>query len=163
VTITTSSIGAAIDYLVTTVTTAMPGAQVFDGPPASGTELTLADRVWIGFSPANPELPAATGEQDFATLGAHSRNETSAIVCAVEHEDGATVMQPVRAQAFALLRTIETLLRGYGGDPGDTTLDGAVLSSGIGTGIEVFQAQTSNGASVMVQFHIQCTARLTAS
>jgi hypothetical protein len=164
VTITTSSIGAAIDYLVSACTSTFgDDALVFDGVPSSGTELTLADRIWIGFSPANPELPVAVGEQEFATLGARSRNETSAIVCAVEHADGSTAMQPVRDGAFALLRTVETLLRGTGGDPGDTTLGGAVLFSGIGSGIEVYQAQDSNGASVLIQFHVQCTARLTAS
>ena len=163
-TITTSSIGAAIDYLVTACTAAFGAtALVFDGVPSSGTELTLADRIWIGFSPPNPELPVAVGDQEFATLGAYTRNETSAIVCAVEHGSGSTAMQPARDQAFALLRTVETLLRGVGGNPGDTTLGGAVLFSGIGSGIEVYQTQDTNGANVLIQFHVQCTARLTAS
>ena len=162
-TITTSSIGAAIDYLVTAVTAAMPTANVFDGPPTSDTELTLDDRVWIGYSPIDPQLPASTGSQDFRGIGARRRDEDFAIVCAVEHWSGDTTIQPLRDGAFALLAGVETLLRGTGGDPGDTTLDGSVLYCGIGGGIEVYQAQTSNGASVMIQFHIQCHNVLTAS
>jgi hypothetical protein len=162
-TITTSSIGAAIDYLVTAVTTAMPTATVFDGPPVTDTQLTFDDRVWIGYSPLDPQLPAAAGGQDPRGLGARRRDEDFAIVCAVEHWSGDTTMQPLRDGAFTLLAAVETLLRGTGGAPGDTTLGGTVLWSGIGGGLEVYQAQTANGASVMIQFHIQCHNVLTAS
>lgn len=160
---TTSSIPAAIDYLVTAITTALgTTAHVFDGPPFSDTTLALDDRVWIGYSPLNPDLPAATGDQDFGPLGARSRNEEYAIVCALEHWSGSTAVQPLRAGAFALLRQIEILLRGTGGNPGDCTLAGAVLFAGISGGIEVHQGQTANGASVLIQFHITCRARLTS-
>ncbi len=161
--ITTSSIAAAIDYLVTAVTTAMPNANVFDGPPTSDTQLTFDDRVWIGYSPLDPQTPAAAGDQDFHGLGALRRDEDYAIVCAVEHWTGETAMQPIRDGAFALLAAVETLIRGIGGNPGDTTLGGNVLWSGIGGALEVSQAQTTNGASVMIQFHIQCHNVLTAT
>jgi hypothetical protein len=153
---------AAIDYLVTACTTAFGnGAHVFDGAPVSGTELTLDDRIWIGYSPISPDLPAAAGDQTFATLGGRSRDENYAIVCAVEHFSGDTTMRPLRDGAFGLLATVETLLRGTGGNPGDCTLGGAVLFSQIAGGLEVHQAETPSGAAVMIQFHVQCRARLT--
>lgn len=158
----TSTMAAAIDYLVTACTSAFGStAHVFDGPPSADTQLTLDDRVWIGYSPISPDLPAAAGDQQFATLGARSRDETYAIVCAVEHFGGDTTMRPLRDGAFALLATVETLLRGTGGNPGDCTLGGAVLFAQISGGLEMHQAQTPAGASVLVQFHVQCRARLT--
>ncbi|MDH6111919.1 hypothetical protein P3T36_006898 [Kitasatospora sp. MAP12-15] len=158
----TSSIGAAVDYLVTACTTALgTTAHVFDGPPVGDTQLQLDDRIWIGYSPVSPDLPAATGDQQFAALGARSREETVAIVCAVEHFSGTTAMRLLRDGAFALLATVETLLRGTGGNPGDCTLGGAVLFAQLSGGIEVHQAQTPAGASVLIQFHVQCRARLT--
>lgn len=159
---TTSSMAAAVDYLVTTVTTALgSGAHVFDGPPITGTELTFDDRVWIGYSPVSPDLPAVVGDQQFAALGARSRNEEYAIVCAVEHWSGDPAMRALRDGAMSLLAGIETLLRGTGGNPGDCTLGGAVLFAQISGGIELHQAETPNGASVLIQFHVQCRARLT--
>ncbi|MDH6134657.1 hypothetical protein P3T37_004061 [Kitasatospora sp. MAA4] len=158
----TSSIGAAVDYLLTACTTALgTTAHVFDGPPVGDTQLSLDDRIWIGFSPVSPDLPAATGDQQFAALGARSRDETFAVVCAVEHFGGTTAMRQLRDGAFALLATVETLLRGTGGNPGDCTLGGAVLFAQLSGGIEVHQAQTPAGASVLIQFHVQCRARLT--
>jgi hypothetical protein len=163
VTITTSSIPAALDNLLTTTTAAFgTTAHVFDGAPAADTELFLNDRVWIGYSPINPDLPAVTGDQDFAALGARSRNETFAIVCAVEHWDGSGTFSALRAGAFGLLRQVETLLRGTGGNPGDCTLGRTVLFAGLSGGIEVHQAETPNGPTVLIQFHISCRARLTS-
>lgn len=158
----TSSIAAAIDYLVTACTTAVgASAHVFDGPPPGDTELVLDDRIWIGYSPLGPDLPAAAGDQQFATLGARTRDETYSLVCAVEHFGGDTAMRPLRDGALALLATVETQLRGTGGNPGDCTLGGNVLFAQIAGGIEVHQAQTPAGASVLVQFHVSCRARLT--
>lgn len=162
--ITTSSIPAAVDYLVTTCTKTFGSTvQVMDGPPVSGTELTANDRLWIGYSPLSPDLPAVTGDQQFANLGARSRNETYAIVCAIEQWSGDPTMQALRDGAFSLLATVETLLRGTNGDPGDTTLGRAVLFSQIAGGIQVDTQMDTSGAGVLIQFHVKCTARLTAS
>lgn len=162
-TVMSSRIPAAVDYLVTTITSTLgANAHVFDGPPANGTELELNNRVWIGYSPVSPDLPAVTGDQDFAALGARSRNENFAIVCAVEYWDGSGAFTVLRAAAFALLRQIETLLRGTGGNPGDCTLGGAVQFAGLSGGIEVHQGSTTEGPSVLLQFHITCRARLTS-
>lgn len=158
----TSAIAAAVDYLVTAATTAYgTTTQVFDGIPPSATELTYPQRIYIGYSPVNPELPIATGDQDFAALGARSRNEHFAIVCAAEYWSGDPTIKPLRDGAFAVLAQVELLLRGTGGNPGDCTLGGAVLYAQISGGIEVHQGQTTSGASCLVQFHITCRARLT--
>lgn len=160
---TTSSIPGAMDYLVQAATKALgTGVQVMDGPPITGTELTASDRLWIGYSPLAPDLPAATGDQQFATLGARSRDETYAVLCAIEQWSGDPTMQALRDGAFALLATVETLLRGTGGNPGDTTLGGAVLYSQIAGGIEVMPTEDTTGAGLGIQFHIQCRARLTS-
>ncbi|MEY9837100.1 hypothetical protein [Streptacidiphilus sp. EB103A] len=163
-TITTSSMAAAIDYLVTACSNAFgTTAHVFDGPPIGDTALVLDDRIWIGYSPISAGLAAANGTQDFAALGARSRNETYSVLCAVEHWSGATDMRPLRDGAFVLLRQVETLLRGTGGTPGDCTLGGAVLFAQLAGGLELHQAQTPDGASVLIQFYVQCRARLTVS
>ncbi|WP_051943879.1 hypothetical protein [Streptacidiphilus rugosus] len=160
---TTSAISAAVDYLVTAATTAYgTSAHVFDGPPATDTALDLDDRIWIGFDPVNEGVPAVTGDQEFAALGARSRNETFEIVCAVEHWSGDSTFRGLRDGAFALLAQVEMLLRGTGGQPGDCTLGGAVLYAQVSGGIELHQSSTANGAAVLVLFHISCRARLTS-
>ncbi len=161
---TTSSIAAAVDYLVSATTAAFGSSvQVTDGPLISGTELTAPDRLWIGYSPYNETLPAVVGDQDFAALGARSRNETYAILCCIEQWSGDPTPKALRDGAFSLLATVETLLRGTNGNPGDCTLGGAVLYAQISGGIEVIPTEDTSGGGVAIQFHIQCRARLTAS
>lgn len=166
---TTSAIPAAIDYLVKACRAAFgETARVFDGPHINDAELARQDLVWIGHNPLTdvgiPE-PVVTGDQSFATLGARSRDETFAIVCAIEHWSGSTDMQPTRAAAFALLARIEQLLRGTpaSGGIGDATLGGAVLYAQIGGGMETYHMQSDRGSSCAVVFHISCMARLTTS
>lgn len=160
---TTSSIPAAIDYLVQAATTAFGSSvQVTDGPLVSGTEPTAQDQLWIGYSPLNEELPAVVGDQDFAALGARSRNENYAILCCLIQWSGDPATKALRDSAFALLATVETLLRGTGGNPGDCTLGGAVLYSQISGGIEVMPTEDTTGAGLAIQFHVQCRARLTS-
>jgi hypothetical protein len=161
--VTTSSIPAAIDYLLQAATKAYgTTVQVMDGPPISGTESTAQDQLWIGYSPVSPDLPAVAGDQDFAALGARSRNETYAIVCCLVQWSGDPTMQSLRDSAFALLGTFELLLRGTGGNPGDCTLGGAVLFSQLAGGIEVVPTEDTTGAGLAIQFHVRCRARLTS-
>lgn len=165
---TTSSIPAAISYLYQQALSAYPAAttHVFDGPTPYSTQIALPDRVWIGHNPlTQPGIaePVMTGDQQFATLGARSRDETYQIVCAVEHWTGDTTMATARAAAFGLLRTFELLMRGVPatGAPGDATLGGAVLYAQVSGGIETYQDQDDAGATCMVVFHVATTARLT--
>lgn len=169
---TTSTIGAAIDYLASTAAAlyAAYGAandvtiQVIDGPPTAASQETIQSMVWIGFDPDNPELPVVVGDQQFATLGARTRDESYAIACCVQYWSGdAANVKAVRDGAFALLAQFETMLRGSPlTGPGDCTLGGAVLFAQIAGGIDYSQLSGSNGLIGQINFHVTCRSRLTS-
>jgi len=162
-TATSSAMGAAIDYLATAAAAAFPAPiQVVDGPVVTDTMETATSRIWVGADPDNPDAPAAEGDQEFAALGARSRNETFAIVNTVDFWSGNTVAAPVRAGAFALLRTFELLIRGTNGNPGDTRMGGAVLWSQIAGDVAYHQIDSSDGLIGRIVFHVSCMARLTS-
>lgn len=169
---TTSTINAAIGYLVSTAKAAWANDQsvyVFDGPAPVGTALESPNRVWIGADPTKDEeagYDAVTGDQDVATLSqGRTKDETFSITCAIEHWDGGTDLAEARAAAFGYLATFEKFLRGIPalGGPGDVTLGGALGSSGwakLAGGVQLHQEQQSPGCDVVIVFHVTCKARL---
>jgi hypothetical protein len=170
---TTSTINAAINYLVATARTAWaadPTAFVFDGPTPAGVDQEFPNKIWIGADPTLDETPgfeAVTGDHAAATLSqGRSLDEQFAIACAIEHWDGGTDLAEARAAAFSYWATFENFVRGRPPvGPGDTTMGGALGTSGwsqIGGGVAMHQAQKSNGCVALITFHVSCRARLTA-
>lgn len=168
----TTTINAAINYLVATAKTAWANDSsmtVFDGPTAAGKGLESHTRIWIGADPTNEEFPgidAVTGSTSVATLSqGRSLDEQYTITCAIEHWDGGTDLSVARAAAFGYLATFQGFLRGLPPiGPGDTTMAGALGTAGwsqtsIGA---VHQYQLDDGCDVVIVFHVLCRARLTA-
>jgi hypothetical protein len=168
----TSTAGAALDYLVTTATgiyAAYAAANgltclVLDGPAPVDSEETYPVVVWVGFDPNNPENPVVVGDQEFAALGARTRNETFTIVNTVRYWTGdTTAVKTVRDQAFALLAQFETMLRGTPlNGPGDCTLGGNVLFSQISGGLQYTPISSGSGLIGEITFHVSCRSRLTS-
>jgi hypothetical protein len=167
VSVQTSSIPAAWNYLVATAKTKFASSVlVCDGPMPVVDLEDFQDRVTIGWD-GSPEsyTDAVDGEQDFNALNrAVSRDENYSIVCSVTHWDGNNDVSGARTAAFALLATFEQILRGVPPNgTGDATLGGAVLFAGIGGGIQAWPALTDKGAAFTIVFHVKCRARLTGS
>ena len=169
----TSTMFAAIDYLVTTSQAAWANdstAYVFDGPTPAGFDQEFPNKIWIGADPIQDDAPgfeAVTGDQDFATISqGRTRDERFAIACAVEHWDGGTDLKVARTAAKGYLATFETFLRGTAATagPGDCTLGGALGPSGyaqLAGGQALHQEQQTTGCLCLITFHITCRARLT--
>lgn len=170
---TTSTINAAINYLVSAARAAWAGDQsvhVFDGPTPAEFNLEAPNRVWIGADPTKDEeagYDAVTGDQDVATLTqGRTKDETFSITCAIEHWDGGTDLTQARGVAFGYWATFENFLRGIPslGGPGDVTLGGALGPSGwakLAGGVQLHQEQQFEGCDVVIIFHVTCKARLT--
>ena len=165
-TVATSTIPAAISYLVTAAKAAFPTALVLDGPMVVADSEAAADRVTIGWD-GDPDAytPAVEGDQNFNALNRGvTRDEDYRIVCSVLHWDGNSDMAAARSAAFALLATFERLMRGYPPNgTGDVTLGGAVLWAHVAGGIQAEYAADSSGTACHVVFHVTCHARLTGS
>lgn len=170
---TTSTIPAAIAYLVATAKAAWANDQsvyVFDGPTPAGFDQEFANKVWIAADPTQEDAPGfevVVGDQSAATLTqGRTRDESYAIVCAIEHWDGGTDLAEARTVAFGYLATFEGFLRGIPslGGPGDVGLAGALGPSGwaqLSGGIAVHQDQQTKGCVCLITFHVSCRARLT--
>jgi len=166
-TVATSTIPAAIDYLVSAATAAFPAALVLDGGPKSTDQQSFQDIVAIGWDgDEQMATPATEGDQDFASINrALTRNEDYRIVCSILHWDGGDSYKHARDGVFGMLATFEKLLRGYPPNgTGDTSLGGAVLWSHIAGGYSLsYTPASSNGVAAYLIFHITCRARLTGS
>lgn len=165
--VATSAIAAAWDYLVSAARAAYPATvAVFDGPMPTVDGEQYQDRVAIGWDGAEESLAdAVTGSQAFRNLDRGvTKDEDFEIVCSVTHWDGDNNIGSARARCFALLATFERLMRGYPPNgSGDVSLGGAVLFAGIGGNLSVIPVLNEDGASVTVVFHVACRARLTGA
>lgn len=166
-TVATSSIPAAIDYLVSAATAAFPDVLVLDGGPRSTDQQSFQDIVSIGWDgDEQMATPAAEGDQDFAGLNrALTRNEDYRLTCSILHWDGTENYKGARDGAFGMLATFEKLLRGYPPNgTGDTSLGGAVLWSHVAGGVALnYTPASANGVAAYITFHVTCRARLTGS
>ena len=147
----TSRIPAVISALVSTFTTAMPTATVYDGQWLTTPD---GDYLTVGWTP-NGEQP--TGHQQWdASLGNKARGEEIDIPCYVDSYSGDTDTATRRNAAFALLAAAENALRA------DLTLGGAVPQPGYAElgSYELHQEQTEAGLAVGVIFHVLVTTRI---
>lgn len=152
----TSAVPAAVDALLA-ILRAAPGladARVVDGPVATN----LADRrlLFVGWQPGTDA--AVVLEQDFASAGARTRDESFEISCYAETRSGDKDMAAQRAAVFALVAAVETALRATDAAPTAPTLNGTVLWAHLTTG-NLSQVQ-SEGTVAGLAFTVTCRARI---
>jgi len=157
---TTSRIPAAIDALVSKLTTAIgTTTNVVDGPPLSWDTVALAQDavtesrfLFIGADPADDV--SAQGVQDFNAAGAVSRDEQFEITCTAFVWGGDQVMKTRRDEAFAIVASVEQTIRS------DPSLGAAVLYSRVSAINSLDQRQTEDGTDATVTFTVACRAYL---
>lgn len=148
---TTSRIPAVIDALVSTLTAALPGVDVIDGPLIT---LPDGDYLTVGATPAGD---TTTGRQTWIGVGPSKvRGEQIDVPCYCDSYSGSTTVSTRRNAAFALMAAAENALRA------DPSLGGVLTVPGIAQ-IESYadyQEQTESGLAVGVVFHITCNTRI---
>ena len=163
-TTTTTVIPAVTDYLVTQATAALsPAVTVFDGPQPGKAWQVIEQILWIGCDPAN--LTEATGEADqtwpVMDFG-RTKDEDGVIICAAQAWSGDTTIKTQRDSCDAIVAAVELLLRGspQGGGPGDGSMGGLVLWSGVNGPYQWYPRQIASGALVLCVFRVIYKARL---
>lgn len=156
----TSTIPAAIDYLVTT-TRAMPEfalpVRVHDGWPDARSDTGLV----VGIT---PDDPTTDGEVMHAELGAQTQWEQYRIPCvAWAYRAGDKAMSHARKAAFALLDALDTHLR----TPDGRTLGGLLRSATAVLGnVSIRQTgaaeEAGEGRTCEIRFDVICKSRSTA-
>lgn len=165
---TTTAVPAVTDYLVTAATAALTpsGVKVFDGPQPGKAVQAIEQVLWIGIDPANLADVAAEASQDWPVSDfGRTKDEDGSIVCAAQHWSGSTVIKTHRDGADAIVAGLELLLRGapQGGGPGDGSMGGLVLWSGVNGPFQWYPRQAPDGAAVLVVFRVIYKARLVIS
>lgn len=152
-----TSLGRAIDYLVTSVT-ALPECAapvvVSDGYPTRRANLMVV----IGVT---NEDGTSEVESDWAGLGANHEDEDFRIPCLIESYLGGAdaVVKPARDAAITILDAINAKVRT------DRSLGGALTSPGAAALRDVRLVQTSapeeagDGRYARFYFNVRCTAR----
>lgn len=158
----TSRIPAAVDALIAicqaqaVVGGLLENVTVFDGPSPADDSMQL--QLFIGGDPDEPDAPAVTGGQEFATLPGRERNEQFSIMCCAIAWSGETTVKTERDRAFAIKAAVERAIRPL--EPGATVdLNGAVDWAQVGE-VRHSQWQTTGGATAKVVFYVDCQARI---
>lgn len=133
----------AIDALVAHLTATVADVDVVDGPPLSMDE---PDILSVGFSPTGRESVSVT--QTRTGLDEDRRSEAVAVVCMASAWRGQTNLSLVRQDCVAILNKVKASLAA------NRTLGNTVARSSLGLNFLFDQAQTTDGASVSVEFTI---------
>lgn len=152
----TSAVPAAVNALLAILQAApaLADARVVDGPPS--TNLTDRMVLYVGWQPGADAAVAL--EQDFASAGARTRDESFEISCYAEARSGDKDMTTQRGRVFDLVAAVETALRATDTDPTAPTLNGTVLWAHLTTG-NLSQAQ-DQGTVAGLSFTVTCRARI---
>jgi hypothetical protein len=165
----TSQVPAVTDWLVsaaqasTLLGAATAPVSVFDGPQVPVKVQEIEQVLWIGANPASLGEATAEADQTWPVIDhARTRDEDGGIICAAQHWSGLTDIKTHRDGAAAIVAGVELLLRGDGTTgPGDTTMGGLVLWSGVAGPYSWWPRQVASGALMLVTFHVTYKARLT--
>jgi hypothetical protein len=167
----TSRVPQVTDWLVqaaeaSTLLGANPTApvSVFDGPQPPASTQDLERVLWIGANPASLTEAGADADQDWPVMDhARTRDEDGAVECAAQHWSGDTANKTHRDGAAAIVAGVELLLRGdtLTGGPGDASMGGLVMWSGVSGPYAWYPRQVASGALMLVTFRITYRARLT--
>lgn len=167
---TTSQIPAVIDYLVTAAkasaslgSSASAPVTIHDGPAVTDDLLTEPLHLYIGWDqPTGGGVPAEA-VQDWPVMDhARTRDEDGTIVCTADAWSGDTTAKTQRDACKAIVAAVELLLRGdtLTGGPGDASMGGLVMWSGVSGPYEWYPRQTPEGAGCACVFRITYQARL---
>lgn len=160
----TSAVPAVTDYLVAAATAALPGVVVFDGPNPTADTLTEPQHLWIGWdTQGNSGEPAAETAQDWPVMDyGRTKDEDGMIICTADAWGGSVSVKTHRDAAAGIVAGVELLLRGtpQAGGPGDASMGGLVLWSGVNGPYQWYPRQTQSGAGCGVVFRIVYKARL---
>lgn len=164
----TSQVPAVTDYLVTTAQSwpSLAGVLVVDGPQAPVVTQDIGQVLWIGANPADVGGVGAEAEQNWPVMdNARTRDETGTLTCAAQFWSGDSTQKPNRDGAAAIVAAVELMLRGTPrvGGPGDATMGGLVMWSGVAGPYEWYPRSSTKGAQVLVVFRVTWRARLTTS
>ena len=159
----TSAMFAAIDGLValcrgvTGTGEALENVAVIDGPNATDGDLATRDLLFIGDTLDDDD--SVVSLQEFAALGAGSRDEYVTINCTAESgAQGTTDLKARRDRVKAIVAAVENLTRQ--GIPGaDPSLGGVLLFCRVGQ-LSLRQRQTQDGALAEARFTIVGRARI---
>ncbi len=160
------AIAAAVDLF--TADPAMSGVDVIDGPPFEWNPLRVKEQkgdgrrfLFIGADPDGEDGDSVTGAQEWAGTGLpRDKDERFSISCVGIILDGGEDLRACRAELFAVLSTLESVLLAHI-DLGDGMTAGPVLYCGF-AGIErLRQFYTDRGLTISAQFNIDCRAYLT--
>lgn len=152
----TSAVPAAVNALLAILRAAptLADVRIVDGP--APTNLTDRQLLFVGWQPSAEA--AVTLEQDFASAGARTRDESFEISCYAETRSGDKDMATQRAAVFALVAAVETALRATDAAPTAPTLNGTVLWAHLTTG-NLAQVQ-AEGTVAGLAFTVTCRARI---
>jgi hypothetical protein len=164
----TSRVPDVIDWLVSAAQNspqlgaATPAVTVIDGPPPTTDTYSELLHLYIGDVPSSDEA-AATAAQTWPVLDhARTRDEDGDVTLTADAWSGSSNMKAVRDQAKAIIAAVELLLRGDGRTgPGDATMGGLVMWSGVDGPYTWSQRQTQEGPGCTVTFRVVYRARLT--
>lgn len=152
-----SAIPAVVNGLVTLFNTAgaalTPTVPVFDGPDLAAS--SAQESITVGADDlVAADMQSANEAQEWATIGATSKNVNGNVLCLVLCQSGATAVAPLRARAFTILGACESALRT------DIDLDGLpVWWTGLNA-VDLRQQQATSGAVVRVPFRVTYRARI---
>lgn len=125
---------------------------VYDGP--NDVEAAEYAAVWVGYDPTDENAQAVEVEQEWASIGASSKNETGTITNAVAAWSGDTQTHERRQQVAQILSELEAALRD------DVDLGGVVIHTNFGARITLHQQLTAKGNEVLALFTVTYLARI---
>lgn len=142
-----STVPAVLDALVSIAQSAVPGGQVFDGPP---TEEMKGDLIMIGFAwpLGTPAVTASRAQRQYAPDPDTESYDVASLFCA--WPGGETNLQTARDRVFAMIDAFAA------GLATSEVLTGLVMDARVSAGTYIPE-QTTNGASatVLVTVHIE--------
>jgi len=131
----------------------LSGVRVLDGPTItaeSDPELVIVG--WDGDPEGDGQAVETT--QEWAGLGARSKDEVLQVMCAVIAWKGSTDMRTVRARCYEILAVVATALRA---DPSLGFPPPTVVALAVGN---LWQSQTPQGAEARVVFTVAVKTRI---
>ena len=146
---TVSTVGPVLDALVALARTALPDAQVFDGPP---TELMAGELIMVGWGgPDQPGVTSTRTRQQYATAPDTESYDVACLLCSWI---GDPDLKAARDGAMALLDALGAALAA------DPRLGGLVKRCRISAETYVPE-QTTDGAAVtlLAAFHVDANTR----
>lgn len=151
----TSAVFAVIDALVALFNANKPtGVVVFDGPDIQSS--AALEAIIVGYS--GDDVPgdyrSAREEQEWATIGAVSKNARGSVSCCIHVQQGGSDVKTLRDRSKVVLDTCENALRN------DVDLTGgSILFTGLES-VDLRQQTTDAGVIVRIVFTVSYRARI---